>query len=175
VPGSAPIMVTIMLPMVIPTIVIGISLLVLLFQIGIDLGLHAVVMGHVLICLPFSLAVLVSRFEGFDRSLEEASLDLGENGWRTFWRVTFPLVLPGIVASMLLTFTISFDEFIIAFFVTSTDTTLPVFIWSQLRFPQRLPGVLALGALVILLSFVVVVLAEWVRRRGTPPDTARIR
>jgi spermidine/putrescine transport system permease protein len=88
----------------------------------------------------------------------------------TFWRITFPLILPGIVASLLLTFTISFDEFILAFFLTSTETTLPVFIWSQLRFPARLPGVLALGALILFTSCLMVVLAEWIRRRGALPD-----
>ncbi len=160
----------VMLPMVMPEIILGIALLVLLNWVGIALGLHTVAVGHVLICLPFAVAVLMSRLEGFDRSYEEASLDLGENAWMTFWRVTFPLILPGIVASLLLTFTISFDEFLLAFFLTSTETTLPVFIWSQLRFPARLPGVLALGALILFTSCIIVVLAEWVRRRGATPD-----
>ncbi len=88
-----------------------------------------------LICLPFALAVLMARFEGFDASLEEASRDLGENGWMTFWRVTFPLVLPGIVSSLLLTFIVSFDDFMIAFFLSGTEATLPVYIWGELRFP----------------------------------------
>jgi spermidine/putrescine transport system permease protein len=96
--------------------------------------------------------VLVSRFEGFDLSLEEASRDLGENGWMTFWRVTFPLVLPGIVASLLLTFIVSFDDFLIAFFLCGTDTTLPVYIWGELRFPYKLPNVLALGAAILIAS-----------------------
>jgi spermidine/putrescine transport system permease protein len=160
----------VMLPMVMPEIIVGIALLVLLNWIGIGLGLHTVALGHVLFCLPFAVAVLMSRLEGFDRSYEEASLDLGENSWMTFWRVTFPLILPGIVASLLLTFTISFDEFILAFFLTSTETTLPVFIWSQLRFPAKLPGVLALGALILFTSCLVVAFAEWVRRRGAAPD-----
>ena len=160
----------VMLPMVMPEIILGIALLVLLNWVGIALGLHTVAVGHVLICLPFAVAVLMSRLEGFDRSYEEASFDLGENAWMTFWRVTFPLILPGIVASLLLTFTISFDEFLLAFFLTSTETTLPVFIWSQLRFPARLPGVLALGALILFTSCLIVVLAEWVRRRGAVPD-----
>jgi len=171
-PGQRPALALIMLPIVIPEIIIGISMLILLNQIGIGLGLGAVSAGHVLICLPFALAVLMSRFEGFDRNLEEASADLGENGWMTFWRVTFPLVLPGIVSSLLLTFTISFDEFIIAFFLTSTDTTLPVFIWSQLRFPTKLPGVLALGSLILFVSCLVVAFSEWVRRRGVPEGGA---
>lgn len=156
----------VMLPMVLPEIIVGVSLLILLNQVGLGLGTHSVIIGHTLICLPFAVAVLMSRMEGFDRNLEEASLDLGEGPVATFFRVTLPLILPGVVASLLLTFTISFDEFIIAFFLSATDTTLPVFIWSQLRFPQRLPTVLALGACILVASAILVVFSEWVRRRG---------
>ena len=117
------------------------------------------------------MLIMVSRLEGFDKNLEEASQDLGENAWSTFWRVTFPLALPGIIASLLLSFTISFDEFILAFFLAGTDTTLPVYIWGQMRFPSKLPAVLALGACILMISFVVVTFAEWFRRRGTSPQT----
>ena len=77
-----------------------------------------------------------------------------------------PLALPGIVSSLLLTFIVSFDDFIIAFFLCGTDTTLPVYIWAELRFPYKLPGVLALGSTILLASAALVVLAEWVRRLG---------
>jgi spermidine/putrescine transport system permease protein len=154
------------LSLFIPEIVIGIGLLILVTAVHIPLSLASVIVGHVLICLPFAILVLMSRLEGFDASLEEASRDLGENGWTTFWRVTFPLVLPGIVSSLLLTFIVSFDDFMIAFFLCGTDTTLPVYIWAELRFPYKLPGVLALGASILLVSTALVVLAEWVRRLG---------
>ena len=154
------------LPLFIPDIVLGISLLILMTAADFPLSLISVAVAHVMICLPFALAVLMSRFEGFDRSLEEASLDLGESGWMTFWRVTFPLVLPGIVASLLLTFIVSFDDFLIAFFLCGTDTTLPVYIWGELRFPYKLPGVLSLGASILIVSCALVVLAEWVRNAG---------
>ncbi|MEE9597883.1 MAG: ABC transporter permease subunit, partial [Acidiferrobacterales bacterium] len=88
------------------------------------------------------------------------------NAWWTFWRVTFPMVFPGVVASLLLCFTISFDEFIMAFFLAGTKPTLPIFIWSQLRFPIKLPGVLALAAVILVVSFVVVFFSQWLRRRG---------
>ena len=104
------------------------------------------------------MLVMISRLEGFEKHLEEASLDLGENGWTTFWRVTFPLAYPGIVASLLLTFTWSFDEFVIAFFLAGKDPTLPIYIWSQLRFPKKLPNVLALGACILLASGLLIVL-----------------
>lgn len=154
------------LPLFIPDIVLGLSLLMLLGAAGLPLSLAAVVLGHLLVCVPFALTVLIARFEGFDRNLEEASADLGENGWMTFWRVTFPLMLPGIVASLLLTFITSFDEFLLAYFLSGTEATLPVYIWGQLRFPERLPMVLALGAIILAVSVVLVILAEYVRNLG---------
>ncbi len=166
-PGQAPIVGMIMLPLVVPSIILGIALLVVLRKVFVvDLSLWTIGAGHVLICMPFSMLVLIARLEGFDKSLEEASLDLGESAWGTFWRVTFPLALPGIVSSLLLSFTESLDEFVIAFFLSGNDATLPLFIWSQLRFPNKLPGVLALGSCILVLSFVIVVLADVVRRRG---------
>ncbi|MEX2648136.1 MAG: ABC transporter permease [Alphaproteobacteria bacterium] len=131
-----------------------------------DLSLFWIGAAHVLLAVPFSMLVLISRMEGFDKSLEEASLDLGENAWRTFWRVTFPLALPGVIASLMLTFLISFDEFILAFFLSGNQVTLPIYIWSQLRFPAKLPNVLALGSLILAVTMALVVLAESIRRRG---------
>jgi spermidine/putrescine transport system permease protein len=154
------------LPLFIPDIVLGLSLLLLLGAAGLPLSLAAVVLGHFLVCLPFALTVLIARFEGFDKALEEASADLGEDGWMTFWRITFPLMLPGIIASLLLTFITSFDEFLVAYFLSGTEATLPVYIWGQLRFPERLPMVLALGALILTGSVALVVLAEYVRNLG---------
>jgi spermidine/putrescine transport system permease protein len=154
------------LPLFIPDIVLGISLLLLLGAAKLPLSLAAVVLGHLLVCVPFALTVLIARLEGFDANLEEASADLGEDGWMTFWRVTFPLMLPGITASLLLTFITSFDEFLVAYFLSGTEATLPIYIWGQLRFPERLPMVLALGAVILTVSVGLVVLAEYVRNLG---------
>ena len=174
-PGRGPVISFIMIPLVIPEIILAISLLILISQVEIPLSLWTVGFSHSLLCIPFSMLVLISRMEGFDNSLEEAGLDLGENAWMTFWRVTFPIVLPGIVASLLLTFTISFDEFVLAFFLSSTDPTLPLYIWSSLRFPTKIPAVLALGASIFVISFFVVSFAEWLRRRGVKSgSTSRI-
>ncbi len=156
------------LPLVIPFIILGIALLVAFNSYGIQLSLLTVGIGHVLICVPFSFFVLLSRFESFDRSLEEAALDLGETPWMTFWLVTFPIAIPGVIASLLLTFTISFDEFLLAFFLTGNDSTLPIYIWSQLRFPAKLPAVLALGTAILVSTFILVTVAEFFRRRGAP-------
>ena len=166
-PGRGPVVGMIMLPLVVPSIILGVALLVILRKVfDVPLSLWTIGAGHVLICTPFSMLVLMSRLEGFDKSLEEASLDLGESAWSTFWRVTVPLALPGIVSSLLLTFTESLDEFVIAFFLAGNESTLPLFIWSQLRFPNKLPGVLALGSCILLLSIVIVIVAEMIRRRG---------
>jgi spermidine/putrescine transport system permease protein len=137
---------------------------------GLQLGLVPVTISHILFCTPFCMLVLISRMEGFDRNLEEAAMDLGENAWGTFWRVTFPLALPAIVASLLLSFVISFDEFILAFFLSSQDQTLPLYMWGQLRFPKKLPHVLALGAVIIVATSIIVMLSYWLRNLGSPSD-----
>lgn len=165
-PGKAPAMGFIMLPLVLPEILVAVALLVPIIQLGLSLSLWTVIAGHVLICMPFSVAILGSAFQGLDISLEEASLDLGESRRGTFQRVILPLVMPGVISSLLICFTISLDEFMIAFFLTGTDVTLPVYIWSQLRFPTKLPSIMALGTILLVLSVVLLVLAEWFRRRA---------
>lgn len=170
VPGGGAMLGFVNLPLFIPEIVLGISLLILLNAVSVPLSLLTVALGHIVICVPFAITVLMSRMEGFDKSLEEASLDLGETGWMTFWRVTFPLVLPGVISSLLLTFMVSFDDFLVAYFLAGTDVTLPLYIWGQLRFPYKLPVVLALGAMVLLVSGVLVVFAEWIRSLGVAGD-----
>jgi spermidine/putrescine transport system permease protein len=174
-PGKGAALGLVNLPLVVPSVVLGVALLVVVRRVfGLPLSLTAVTAGHVMLCTPFATAVLISRLEGFDRALEEASRDLGESAWGTFRRVTLPLAAPGIVASLLLCFTVSFDEFVLAFFLSGTDQTLPVFLYSQLRFPQRLPQTLALGTLILAASAVVVVLAERLRRRGARGGSAAV-
>ncbi len=156
----------VMLPLVLPEIIVAVSLLVVLLALGLPLGAWSVVLGHVLICTPFSIAILNGSFAALDTSLEEAARDLGEGTWGTFRLVILPLVAPGIVSSLLIAFTISLDEFIIAFFLTGTDPTLPVYLWGQLRFPQKIPVVMALGTILVALSVLLLTLAEVMRRRG---------
>jgi len=165
-PGRRTINGLIMAPLVLPEIILAISMLLVMLQLGLSLSLFTVVLGHVLICIPYSMTVLTAGFEGFDRSLEEASADLGESAFGTFRRVTLPMVAPAIISSLLVCFTISLDEFVIAFFLTGTDTTLPIYIWGQLRFAAKLPGVLALGTLLLVASFVLMTVAEVLRRRA---------
>jgi spermidine/putrescine transport system permease protein len=169
-PGSAVIMGSIMLPLVIPVIILGIGLLIVMRKVlAIELSLWTVGAAHVLICVPFSMLTLISRLEGFDRSLDEASADLGEKPLMTFWRVTLPLALPGIVSSLLLCFTVSFDEIVLAVFLSGTESTLPVYLWGSLRFPNQLPGMLAMGTTILIVSTIIVVTSELLRRRGMQP------
>ncbi|MCV3736700.1 ABC transporter permease [Rhizobium sp. TRM96647] len=164
--GQRPATGLIMAPLFLPEIIVAVSLLMIVLQMGLELSLVTVILGQVVFCIPYSMSVLVSGFEGFDRSLEEASYDLGETAIGTFRRVTLPVVAPAIISSLLVTFTISLDEFILAFFLSGTEPTLPVYIWGQLRFAAKLPGVLALGSLMILASVLLLTAAEVMRRRA---------
>jgi spermidine/putrescine transport system permease protein len=166
-PAKAGIMGMIMLPLVLPEIIVAVSLLVVVVQI-LDFPLSAwtVIAAHTLICTPFCIAVLNSSFQNLDASLEEAAIDLGETRFSTFRLVTLPLVMPGVIASLLISFTISLDEFIIAFFLTGSEPTLPVYIWSLLRFPRMQPIIMALGTILVVLSIVLLIVAEYARRRG---------
>ncbi len=155
----------IMLPLIIPSIILGASLLSFFrLFLGIELSLWTIGLSHVLISIPFSMLILIARLEGFDHNLEEASYDLGMSAWQTFRRVTLPLAMPGVLASLLLCFMISFDEFLLAFFLSGNQATLPVYMYSLLRFPQFLPGILALGSCILVVSAVLISVAEWLRR-----------
>jgi spermidine/putrescine transport system permease protein len=164
--GKGGIMGLIMLPLVLPEIIVAVSLLVVLLAVGINLASWTVILGHVLICTPYCIAILNSAFLSLDKSLEEAAFDLGETRWSTFRLITLPLVMPGIISSLLISFTISLDEFIIAFFISGSEPTLPVYIWSQLRFPTKIPVIMALGTILVFMSIVLLSIAEYFRRRG---------
>ncbi|SLN56174.1 Inner membrane ABC transporter permease protein YdcV [Roseovarius albus] len=157
----------VMLPLVIPGIIVASSMLVLFLFIGLKPSLTSVILGHTFLALPFAVSILKSAFDDFDASLEEASYDLGVGVFETFYRVTLPVVAPGIIASILVTFTVSFDEFVLAFFLSGNQPTLPVYIWGQIRFPAKLPNVLALGSILLLMSVLLLLLAEYFRRRSS--------
>jgi len=161
--GRRLIVFSLLAPLALPTVVSAVALLTLFSLSGTPLSLLTVVCGHLLICTPFAYGVMASRLEGLNPDFEFASMDLGEPPFATFMRVTAPLAMPGILSSLLLTFTISFDEFILAFFLSSNSPTLPVYMWSQMRFPDRLPMVLALATILIVLSAGLVFLAQRLR------------
>ncbi|SMF19815.1 spermidine/putrescine transport system permease protein [Xaviernesmea oryzae] len=156
----------IMAPLFLPEIIVAVSLLMVVLAAGMELSLATIILGQTVFCLPYCMSVLTAGFEGFDRSLEEASLDLGETAFGTFRRVTLPVVAPAILSSLLVSFTISLDEFILAFFLSGTEPTLAVYIWGQLRFAAKLPSVLALGTIMLLISILLLTIAEVVRRRA---------
>lgn len=165
-PGKAGIMGMIMLPLVMPEIILAVAILAVLLGLGVPLSIFTVILGHVLVCTPFSIAILSAAFQSLDRSLEEAAYDLGETAISTFRLIILPLVMPGIISSLLITFTISLDEFIMAFFLAGNENTLPVYIWGQFRFPQNVPVILALGTILVCLSITLLATAEYFRRRG---------
>jgi len=166
-PAKAGIMGLIMLPLVLPEIIVAVSLLVVIVQVlGLPLAQWSVIAAHTLICTPFCIAILNASFSNLDASLEEAAVDLGETRWSTFRLITLPLVMPGIISSLLISFTISLDEFIIAFFLTGSQPTLPVYVWGLLRFPGQIPVVMALGTILVMASVLLLTIAEYYRRRG---------
>jgi spermidine/putrescine transport system permease protein len=151
-------------PLVIPYIVFGVSLLLFFHAVGIPRSLLTVVIGHVVISLPYTILVLVPRLTQIDVNLEEAAQDLGAGPLRTFGWIVLPLILPAVLSAFLIAFTTSFDEYAVASFVVGTRQTFPIYLYSALRFPNRLPEVLAVAVVVMLISLVVVVGAEIGRR-----------
>lgn len=164
--GRGPIVAFMLSPLVVPGVVLGASLLMLTRKLGLEPSLPSVAAGHIVLCLPFSLVVMLSRFEGLDRSLEEASRDLGRGPIATFFLVALPNAWPGVLSSLLMTFTISFDEFVLALFLSGSRPTLPVYMWAQLRFPAKLPNVLALATLILASSFALAAAAARLQRVG---------
>jgi spermidine/putrescine transport system permease protein len=157
------------LPLVIPYVILGVSLLLLFREIGIPLSAPAAGLGHVIVSTPYALLIIASRLVGFPDNLEEAAMDLGASYWGALWRVTLPICSPALLAAFMLCFTISFDEYSISSFLVGTDNTLPVYLYSQLRFPTRLPIVVALAAILMVLTISVMLFAEWLRRVGQTP------
>lgn len=156
------------MPMVIPYVVLGVALLILFGSLGIDLSLWTVGVGHVIISVPYVVLIVAARLAGFPASLEEAAMDLGATYWMTLARVTLPISAPAIAAAFLTSFTTSFDEFAVSFFLIGRQATLPIYLYSQLRFPSRLPIIVTLAAIVMVSSIGILVLSEWLRRKDQP-------
>jgi spermidine/putrescine transport system permease protein len=153
-------------PLVIPLVVFGIALLILFNTIGFPLSAYTVIIGHVVLAMPFAILTMVPRLERIPVSLEEASRDLGADWLRTFRDITLPLLAPAVLSSFIICFTLSFDEIVVASFVAGDQTTFPIYLFSQLRLPQNLPQVIAIAVVVMTTSVVVVLLSEVWRRVG---------
>jgi spermidine/putrescine transport system permease protein len=153
-------------PAIAPDIIMAIGLLVLYTTIGLSLGLHSVLLSHVVFGTAFVAAVVKARLNHVDPSLEEASRDLGATAASTFFRITIPSLMPGIVAGGLLAFTLSLDEFVIAFFTDGPATpTLPIVIYSMVRFGVT-PELNALAAILLLVTFSAILAAQRLTRLG---------
>lgn len=153
------------LPIIIPDIVMALSTLLFFVMLGISLSRYTILIAHVAFNIAFVAIVVRARLADMDETLEEAAADLGANPWETFRRVTFPLLVPGIVAGALLAFTLSLDDFVITFFMSGPgSTTLPVLIFSKIRFGIS-PEINAISTLLFLGSTILVMLSLLIQRR----------
>jgi len=164
------------LPIVIPEIVLGISLLLFfnlaffplmqaLLQVRLTLGLPTITIAHIAFNIPFVYVIVRARLVGFDRTLEQAAQDLGANEWRTFWRITFPLLLPGILGGALMAFTLSLDDFLVTAFTAGTASpTMPLYIYSLVRRGVT-PEINALSTVLLVASMGLIVVSLILQRR----------
>jgi spermidine/putrescine transport system permease protein len=150
------------IPIVIPEIVMGIGLLSLYATMKIPLGIPTITLSHIAFSIPFVALVVRARLHGFDRSVEEAAMDLGANEVVTFWRVTLPLILPG----ALLAFTLSLDDFIITFFTAGPgSTTLPLLVYGMVK-THITPEINALSTIWVMTVFILLLVSQLLQRRS---------
>jgi spermidine/putrescine transport system permease protein len=153
-------------PITIPWLIIGTSMLVLFFWIGIGRGLHAILLGHVALSLPYVIVVVGARLKSFGTSLEEAAATLGASPWQTFWRVSAPVMAPGVVAAGLFAFAVSFDQFVISYFLAPPGVaTLPVEIYAAIR-KGFTPEINAISTIIILVSMGIMLVFARLYRFG---------
>jgi len=175
-PGKRLLDATLFLPVVIPEITQGISLAIF-FNVVFDWwqtltgqrifpGFHTIIIAHVAFNISFVAIVVRARLADMNPRLEEASRDLGANEWRTFWRITFPLILPGVIAGALLAFTISLDDFVVTFFTSGVGTsTLPIFVYGLLKLTVT-PEINAISTIMLVASTVLVGISMAIQGRN---------
>ena len=154
----------IFLPLATPEIVLGASLLTLFVTLQIPLGELTLILAHVMFNVSYVVVTMKARLAGFDMRLEEAAADLGATPWQTFWRVTFPLILPGIAAAGLLAFSLSIDDFVITNFTAGRTTTFPMFVWGSARVGVP-PQVNAIGTIFFVAAVSAVAIGSFLQRR----------
>jgi spermidine/putrescine transport system permease protein len=156
--GKGPTLGFLTLPILIPSLVLGIALLSYFTFVGIKLSLVTVVLAHVVFSTPYVILIMNSRFHNFDWAIEEAARDLGANSFERFRYVLFPLIRPSMIGAMLLVFAISFDEFVVTYFVIGPQSTMPMIIWSMLR--RGISPVLnSISTILLILSFSLLFIA----------------
>lgn len=162
------------IPMVVPEVLMGISLLVLFTAVNLSLGFSTVIIAHVTFCFPFVLVAVQARLHDLDPSLEEAALDLGATPLQAFWLVILPSLRPAILAGALMAFTLSLDELIVTFFTTNAaSATLPVRVYGLAKVGLN-PMLNALSTLFVVVTVAVVLFSHYLRRlgRGTPAPSS---
>jgi spermidine/putrescine transport system permease protein len=153
------------IPIVIPEVIMGISLLVLFVMLNMQLGLVTITLAHIAFNVPFVALVVRARLHGYDNSIDEAAMDLGANELTTFWRVTLPTIMPGVLAGAMLAFTLSLDDYVITFFTAGPgSTTLPLRVFSMVRFMVT-PEVNALSTIWVLVVFTVLLIGWTAQNR----------
>jgi spermidine/putrescine transport system permease protein len=148
-----------LLPPTIPVIILGLAMLIFLSRVGLFGQIHSVIISHVVICLPFAMALIRLRLSQMDPSLEAAAWNLGASEWRAIREVILPFTMPAILSALFITMAVSFDEYAVAWFVSGFSETLPVRILSALQ-GQVSPRINAIGSLVFTVSIVLVILAQ---------------
>lgn len=163
------------LPVVIPEIVMGVSLLAFFVLIDMPLGIHTVTIAHVAFNISFVTIVVRARLHSFDLTLEEAAMDLGADRRQTFFKITLPLIAPGVIAGFLIALTLSLDDFIIAFFTAGAgSTTLPMQVYSMTRFGVS-PKVNALSTLILATVIAIGVSGQYfLRGRATKGEAGEV-
>lgn len=166
--GRGPIDAIIFLPMATPEIVMGASLLTMFVAIAhppfFPLNTLTILIAHIMFNISFVVVTVRARLAGLDRHLEEAAMDLGANEWITFWRVTFPLILPGIMAAAALAFSLSIDDFVVTNFTAGRTVTFPMFIWGSARIGVPVQ-VNVIGTMIFMIGILLVVLSVLFQRR----------
>jgi len=165
----------IFLPMTAPEIILGASLLTLWVSMGLGRGFVTILVAHIMFNISFVVVTVRARLIGFNRSLEEAGMDLYADAWTTFWKVTFPLIFPGILAAALLAFSLSIDDYVITVFNAGRTVTFPLWVFgvSRLGIP---PEVNVLGSLILLLAVAFIAVQLWqARRQAAAGPTVTIR
>ena len=157
----------IFVPLTAPEIVLGASLLTLFLNLGTALGFWTIVIAHIMFCISFVVVTVRARLVGFDRHVEEAAMDLGANEYVTFFRITLPLIAPGILAGALLAFSLSIDDFVITSFNSGTTETFPLYVWSQAQRGVP-PEVNVIGTLIFGVAIVLMLANVLLQYRRTP-------
>jgi spermidine/putrescine transport system permease protein len=153
------------IPLIIPDILMGMSLLLFFISIGMPLGLFTIILGHITFCISYVAVTILARLQDFDYKIVEAARDLGARGWTLFRKIYIPLLTPGLLAGAMLSITLSLDDFIITFFTAGPgSSTLPIQIYSMIKFGTP-PVINALSTLFLMVTFLLALIYQRISRR----------